>query len=124
MTVSVAASPATLLMTTTGCGALTARPLLLAAGGLVLGAAAFAFGRLLSRGAARPVPMGLALALALAAVAEEAFVRRLVYGALLRGGAAVSVVGSAVTFAAVHVTVDGPSVLPLLAAGLVLGWQR
>jgi len=97
-----------------------------AAGVLALGVAAFALGRLLSSGAARPVPMGLALALnTLAAVAEEAFFRRLVYGTLLRGGAAAAVVGSAVAFAAVHVTVYGPWVLPLdLAAGLVLGWQR
>jgi membrane protease YdiL (CAAX protease family) len=35
------------------------------------------------------------------------------------------VVGSAVCFAAVHVTVWGVAVLPLdLAAGLILGWQR
>jgi membrane protease YdiL (CAAX protease family) len=170
VTVTVAAPRAALLVTMAGCAALTARPLLLAAGGhpvavlaglfavllavsvawpaaaagatpppaagtappasaagvLALGVAAFALGRLLSSGAARPVPMGLALALnTLAAVAEEAFFRRLVYGSLLRGGAAAAVVGSAVAFAAVHVTVYGPWVLPLdLAAGLVLGWQR
>jgi CAAX protease family protein len=170
VTVTVAAPRAALLVTMAGCAALTARPLLLAAGGhpvavlaglfavllavsvawpaaaagatpppaagtappasaagvLALGVAAFALGRLLSSGAARPVPMGLALALnTLAAVAEEAFFRRLVYGTLLRGGAAAAVVGSAVAFAAVHVTVYGPWVLPLdLAAGLVLGWQR
>ena len=70
--------------------------------------------------------MGLALVLnTLAALSEEAFFRRLVYGALLPGGAAAAVVGSAVAFAAVHVTVYGPWVLALdLAAGLVLGWQR
>jgi membrane protease YdiL (CAAX protease family) len=170
VTVTVAAPRAALLVTMAGCAALTARPLLLAAGGhpvavlaglfavllavsvawpaaaagatpppaagtappasaagvLALGVAAFALGRLLSSGAARPIPMGLALALnTLAAVAEEAFFRRLVYGTLLRGGAAAAVVGSAVAFAAVHVTVYGPWVLPLdLAAGLVLGWQR
>ena len=61
----------------------------------------------------------------LAAVAEEAFFRRLVYDALLPGGAAVAVVGSAVLFAVVHVTVYGAWVLPLdIAAGLVFGWQR
>jgi membrane protease YdiL (CAAX protease family) len=167
VTVTVPAPRAALLMSAAGCAALTARPLLLSAGGhplavlaglfavlltvsvawpaaaagapptpstgtarparvLVLGVAAFAVGRLLSSGAARPVPMGLALALnTLAAVAEEAFFRRLVYGTLLRGGAAAAVVGSAVAFAAVHVTVYGPWVLPLdLSAGLVLGWQR
>ena len=168
MTATVAAPRAALLVITAGCAALTARPLLLTAGGrpvavlaglfavllvvsvawpaavgatpfpigtappvpaagvLVVGVAAFALGRLLSSGAARPAPMGLALALnTLAAVSEEAFFRRLVYGALLRGGPAAAVVGSAVTFAAVHVTVYGAWVLPLdLSAGLVFGWQR
>jgi hypothetical protein len=160
VTATVAAPRAALLVTAAGCAALTARPLLLAAGGhplavlaglftvllavsvawpaapagvtppagsvLVLGVAAFALGRLVSSGAAKPAPLGLALALnTLAAVAEEAFFRRLVYGTLLRGGATVAVVGSAVTFAAVHLTVYGPGVLPLdLSAGLVLGWQR
>ena len=162
----VAAPRAALLVTAVGCGALSARPWLLAAFGhpmavlvslfavllavslawpaaagatsapaagtapaasvLFVGVAAFAFGRLLSSGGARPDPLGLAVALnTLAAVAEEAFFRRLVYGILLRGGAAAAVVGSAVGFAVVHVTVYGTWVLPLdLAAGLVLGWQR
>ena len=61
----------------------------------------------------------------LAAVAEEAFFRRLVYGALLAGGPALALVGSAVLFSAVHVTVYGLWVLPLdVAAGLLFGWQR
>jgi membrane protease YdiL (CAAX protease family) len=61
----------------------------------------------------------------LAAVAEEAFFRRFVYGLLEPRGAAVAVVGSAALFALVHVTVYGWWVLPLdLAAGLVLSWQR
>jgi membrane protease YdiL (CAAX protease family) len=171
---TVAAPRTALLVTTAGCAALTARPLLLAAdrhpaavlaglfaillavsvawpvavagttpplatgttqppsavvptgGVFALGMAAFALGRLLSTGAARPAPMALALVLnTLAAVAEEAFFRRLVYGTLLRAGTAAAVIGSAVAFAAVHVTVYGPWVLPLdLAAGLVLSWQR
>jgi membrane protease YdiL (CAAX protease family) len=162
VTVTVAAPRAALLVAAAGCAALTARPLLLSAGGhplavlaglfglllavsiawpgadatplaairptgaLMVGVAAFTVGRLLSSGAARPAPIGLALGLnTLAALAEEAFFRRLVYGALLRGGAAAAVIGSAVTFAAVHVTVYGAWVLPLdLAAGLVFGWQR
>ena len=58
-------------------------------------------------------------------MAEEAFFRRLVYGALLAAGPVAAVVGSAVLFAAVHVTVYGVWVLPLdLAAGLLFGWQR
>jgi membrane protease YdiL (CAAX protease family) len=94
---------------------------------LALGIGAFALGRLLLAGAAPPAPAtGLVIALnSLAAVAEEAFFRRLVYGALLAGGPALALGGSAVLFAAVHVTVYGLWVLPLdLAAGLLFGWQR
>ena len=94
---------------------------------LALGIGAFAVGRVLVVGSPPPAPatafvIGLNT---LAAVAEEAFFRRLVYGALLRGGPVAAVVGSAVLFAAVHVTVYGFWVLPLdLAAGLLFGWQR
>jgi membrane protease YdiL (CAAX protease family) len=98
-----------------------------AAAVLALGIGAFAVGRLLSAGTPPPIEatafvIGLNT---LAAVSEEAFFRRLVYGALLAGGPALAVVGSAVLFAAVHVTVYGAWVLPLdLAAGLLFGWQR
>jgi membrane protease YdiL (CAAX protease family) len=94
---------------------------------LALGIGAFAVGRLLAAGSPSPVTatafiLGLNT---LAAVAEEAFFRRLVYGALLTGGPVLAVGGSAILFAAVHVTVYGLWVLPLdLAAGLLLGWQR
>ncbi|HET9443566.1 MAG TPA: CPBP family intramembrane glutamic endopeptidase [Acidimicrobiales bacterium] len=94
---------------------------------LALGVGAFAAGRLLLAGSPPPASatafvVGLNT---LAAVAEEAFFRRLVYGALLAGGAGLAVIGSAVLFAAVHVTVYGLWVLPLdLAAGLLFGWQR
>jgi membrane protease YdiL (CAAX protease family) len=94
---------------------------------LALGIGAFAVGRLLAAGSPPPVTatafvIGLNT---LAAVAEEAFFRRLVYGALLAGGPVLAVGGSALLFAAVHVTVYGLWVLPLdLAAGLLLGWQR
>jgi membrane protease YdiL (CAAX protease family) len=94
---------------------------------LALGIGAFAVGRLLSAGTPPPIEatafvIGLNT---LAALSEEAFFRRLVYGALLAGGPALAVVGSAVLFAAVHVTVYGAWVLPLdLAAGLLFGWQR
>lgn len=61
----------------------------------------------------------------LAAVAEEAFFRRLAYGVLSRWGTGVAVGGSALAFAVVHVTTYGVRVLPLdLAAGLLLSWQR
>jgi membrane protease YdiL (CAAX protease family) len=60
-----------------------------------------------------------------AAVSEEAFFRRLVYGVLRPDGQAVAVWGSAAGFALVHLTVYGAWVVPLdLAAGLVFGWQR
>ncbi len=61
----------------------------------------------------------------LAAVAEEAWFRRLCFGLLAPAGTGFAVVGSAVLFAAVHVSIYGYWVLPLdLAAGLLLGWQR
>ena len=74
-------------------------------------------------------PRSLALAVglnALAAVAEEAFFRRHLYSLLEASwGPTVALVGTAVAFAVVHVTVWGWWVLPLdLAAGLILSWQR
>jgi hypothetical protein len=92
---------------------------------LAIGIAAFAFGRVLGGGHA-PLVTGRGVALdILAAVAEEAFFRRLVFAALAPGGAALAVLGSAGLFAVAHVTVYGWWVLPLdLAAGLVLSWQR
>ena len=74
-----------------------------------------------------PAPGGwlVAATASVAAVAEELFFRRLVYGWLARWSAAAAVVGSAVLFAAVHMPVHGPRVLPIdAAAGLVFGWQR
>ena len=61
-----------------------------------------------------------------AAVAEEIFFRRLVYGWLVTTwGAAVAICGSALAFAVIHVPVYGFAVLPIdTAAGLLLGWQR
>lgn len=95
----------------------------------VLGAGALVFG--VGRAAVTvPVrPSGLAVAVALnalAAVAEEAFFRRYLYGLVAgRHGPAVAVAVTAGAFALVHVTVWGWWVLPLdLAAGLVLSWQR
>ncbi|HKY77682.1 MAG TPA: CPBP family intramembrane glutamic endopeptidase [Acidimicrobiia bacterium] len=94
---------------------------------LAIGVGAFAVGRALLAGAPPPAPATAFVVTlnTLAAVAEEAFFRRLVYGALLAAGPVAAVVGSAVLFAAVHVTVYGLWVLPLdLAAGLLFGWQR
>ena len=93
---------------------------------LAVGLAAFGVGRLVSHGTA-PLPLtGTVVALnTLAAVAEEAFFRRLVYGALALHSPVLAGLGSALLFAVVHVTVYGAWVFPLdLAAGLVLSWQR
>ena len=93
---------------------------------LALGLVAFTVGRLLAGGHSPwPLTARVVVLNTLAAVAEEAFFRRLVYGALLPGGAAVAAGGSALLFAVVHVPLYGLWVLPLdLAAGLVLAWQR
>jgi membrane protease YdiL (CAAX protease family) len=69
--------------------------------------------------------VGAALAGSVAAVAEEAFFRRFLYGWLSRWGVPIALVGSAVAFAAVHVPLYGLVALPIdLGAGLLLGWQR
>ena len=93
---------------------------------LAVGVAAFALGRALGGGHAPHGPVAELLLLnSLAAVAEEAFFRRLVYGILAPASPVIAVAGSALLFAVVHVTVYGLWVLPLdLAAGLVLSWQR
>lgn len=95
---------------------------------VVLGAGmlAFALGRVLGGGHS-PAPFtGRIVALnSLAALAEEAFFRRLTYGLLSPGGPAFAIGASALLFAIVHVTVYGWWVLPIdLAAGALLGWQR
>ena len=94
---------------------------------LAVGGLAFVAGRLVVD--LRVLSGGVAVAVALnalAAVAEEAFFRRYMYGLLdARRGPAAAVVVTASVFALVHVTVWGLWVLPLdLAAGLVLSWQR
>ena len=72
------------------------------------------------------LPAALPIAAALvAAVAEEAFFRRFLYGWLERRGAAVAIGATAALFGLVHVPMYGWIALPLdAAAGLVLGWQR
>jgi membrane protease YdiL (CAAX protease family) len=60
-----------------------------------------------------------------AAVSEEAFFRRLLYGWLESRGPAVAVLLSALAFALVHLPLYGVAALPLnLAAGILFGWQR
>jgi membrane protease YdiL (CAAX protease family) len=95
---------------------------------LAVGLLAFAVGRLVGGGQA-PVALTVRLVAlnSLAAVAEEAFFRRVVYGVLAANGAgaALAIGGAAVLFALVHVTIYGAWVVPIdLAAGLVFGWQR
>lgn len=66
-----------------------------------------------------------AVAGSIAAVAEEAFFRRFLYGWLSRWGVPIALFGSVVAFAAVHAPLYGLSALPIdFAAGLLLGWQR
>ena len=92
-----------------------------------VGAVAFALGRAVVEVPVRPHGLAVAVSLnALAAVAEEAFFRRYLYGLVVEPhGAVVAVAVTAGAFALVHVTVWGWWVLPLdLAAGLVLSWQR
>jgi membrane protease YdiL (CAAX protease family) len=93
---------------------------------LAIGIGAFAIGRLVGGGTAPgPATIQLVALNTLAAVSEEAFFRRFVYGMLVPSGAAVAVAGSALLFALVHLTVYGAWVLPIdLAAGALLGWQR
>lgn len=73
--------------------------------------------------AARLSAIGLGV---VAALAEEAFFRRLLYGWLdTHLGAAIAVAGSALAFALVHVPLYGASVLWVdLGAGVLLSWQR
>lgn len=89
------------------------------------GTAAFLAVRALSGTAAtRVAPIGI-LASLLAAVCEEAFFRRMLYGRLLRYGAGTAVACSAAAFALVHLPAYGPEAAVVdLDAGLLLGWQR
>jgi membrane protease YdiL (CAAX protease family) len=61
----------------------------------------------------------------LAAVSEEAFFRRFLFGRLARYGAATAILVTALLFAAIHVPIYGTPVLWVdLGAGLLLSWQR
>ena len=60
-----------------------------------------------------------------AAIAEEAFYRRFVYGWLAVRSEGLAIVGAAALFAFIHIPIYGLGVLPIdFAAGLLLGWQR
>ena len=75
-----------------------------------------------------PVPPGGVAAIlltSLAAVSEEAFFRRFLYGRMLGYGAGVAVAGSALSFALVHLPAYGWPAFPVdLGAGLLFSWQR
>jgi membrane protease YdiL (CAAX protease family) len=93
---------------------------------LVVGVGAVVAGAFVG-GAAPPVPHTATLTAlgAAAAVAEEAFFRRFIYGGLARWGPVVAVLGSALLFALVHVPIYGVVAFPVdLGAGLLLSWQR
>ena len=90
-----------------------------------LGALSFAAVRALIPTLTLPATATAVVTGSIAAVAEEAFFRRFLYGWLSRWGPAVAIVGSALAFAAVHVSLYGVAALPIdLGAGLLLGWQR
>lgn len=69
-----------------------------------------------------PLTAGATIA---AAVAEELFFRRLVYGWLAPAGDALAIAGAAVLFGVVHIPAYGMRALPVdVAAGVLFGWQR
>jgi membrane protease YdiL (CAAX protease family) len=92
---------------------------------VAIGVGAFAVARVLATPVHAPATVAAAAATAVAAVSEEAFFRRLVYGWLAWWGPALAVAGAAILFALVHIPGYGARVVPLnLAAALLLGWQR
>ncbi len=96
-------------------------PLVLALGIAAVLAATVVVGR------AMPLPSGaLVLVLGIAAaVSEELFFRRLVYGRLETFHPMVAIVGSALLFALVHIPLYGLPVFWVdLGAGLLFSWQR
>jgi membrane protease YdiL (CAAX protease family) len=96
------------------------------AGALALGVGAIALATALG-GPTVPVRLGPeALALnSLAAVCEEAFFRRFLYGRLMRSGAVAAVATTALLFALVHLPAYGMAAFWVdLGAGVLLSWQR
>ncbi len=90
-----------------------------------LGIAAFGVARILRPPALGPAALPSMSLAALAAVAEEAFFRRLMYGWLGGAGPAMAVGATELAFALVHVPAYGVTALPIdAAAGLLFGWQR
>jgi len=96
------------------------------AGALALGVGAMAVATVIS-GPVIPVRLGpQAIALnSLAALSEEAFFRRFLYGRLAAFGAVAAVAATALLFALVHLPAYGMAAFWVdLGAGLLLSWQR
>jgi len=93
---------------------------------VAIGAAALLVAHVASGPVAPIAAGGAAIGLnVVAAVSEEAFFRRFLYGALLPFGAPAAVLLTALVFALVHVPLYGGAVFWVdLGAGLLLGWQR
>lgn len=90
-----------------------------------IGVVAFAMARVIGTPLPAPVNALTVGATVVAAIAEEAFFRRLVYGWLAGAGEPLAIAGAAALFAIVHLPAYGAQVLPLdLAAGVLFGWQR
>jgi membrane protease YdiL (CAAX protease family) len=91
----------------------------------VLGVGAFVAARQFAVLPAIPLEASAVAVIVVAAVAEEAFFRRLAFSWCARWGDLAAVVLTAVAFAVVHVPAYGVGALPIdLAAGLIFGWQR
>jgi len=90
-----------------------------------LGLAPFVLVRLFGPPLPTPLTVATVVTTTVAAIAEEAFFRRFVYGWLATRGAGAAVVGSAVLFALIHVPVYGAGVVFIdFGAGLIFGYQR
>ncbi|HEV8353284.1 MAG TPA: CPBP family intramembrane glutamic endopeptidase [bacterium] len=91
-----------------------------------VGIATFGAARVVVQAVPAPSHAWAVLGASVAAVAEEAFFRRLLYGWLAAAwGVGVAVAASALLFALVHVPAYGLISIPLnVAAGLLFGWQR
>ena len=92
---------------------------------VALGVVTFLVARLAAAPLRTPVVPLAVGATIVAAVAEELFFRRLIYGWLAPAGEALAIIGAAALFAAVHIPAYGLRALPIdLAAGVLFGWQR
>ncbi len=92
---------------------------------VALGVLTFLVARFAAASLRTPVVPLAAGATIVAAVAEELFFRRLIYGWLAPAGDLPAILGAAVLFAVVHIPAYGVRAVPVdLAAGVLFGWQR